>query len=152
MNPYITHLLEDINLAYRDKRQASAKAQKPPQESKPELYFEEIERYVRGDDEQTFGYYCRLGSEIFPPADQFDESEKEQVCGALANMFRSWNLEVCIPDNVPSAFRYELMVRFFDKPFTPFTTGFFVQDFCTGDSEGCELEKYCPCLKYDDEV
>ena len=152
MHPYLSHLLEDIKLASREKIQASVTAQKPKEELKTEMYFDEIERYVSGDNEQTFGYYCRLGSEVFPPADQFDEPEMERLCTALENMFSSWNLEVCIPDHVPLAFRYALMVRVFDKPFTPFTTGFLVQDFCTGDSEGCELEKYCPCLKYGDEV
>lgn len=152
MHPYLSLLLEDIMSAYREKTQASATAQKPTEELKTELYFEEIERYVSGDNEQTFGYYCGLGSEIFPPADQFNEPEKEQVCTALENMFSSWNLEVCLPDNVPLGFRYELMVRVFDLPFTPFTTGVLVRDFCTGDSEVCELGKYCPCLEFGDEV
>jgi len=93
-----------------------------------------------------------LESQISPRADQLNQPEKEQVCTALENMFSSWNLEVCLPDKVPLYFRYELMVRVFDQSFTPFTTGVLVRDFCTGDSEGCELEKYCPCLKYGDEV
>ena len=152
MHPYLSHLLEDIKLAYREKIQASAIAQKPTEELKTEMYFDEIERYVSGDDEQTFGYYCGLGSEIFPPAAQFNEPEKEQVCTALENMFSSWNLQVCLPDNLPIDFRYELMVRTFDEPFTPFTTGVLVRDFCTGDPEGCDLGRYCPCLKFEGEV
>lgn len=152
MHPYLPILLEDIKLAYREKIQASAKAQKSTEELKTELSFEEIERYVSGDDEQTFSYYCGLGSEIFPPADQFNDPEKEQVCTALESMFSSWNLEVSLPDDVPLGFRYELMVRVFDSPFTPFTTGFLVKDFCTGNPEGCDLGKYCPCLEFGDEV
>ena len=151
MHPYLSHLLEDIELAYREKTQPSATAQQPTDELKTETYFEEVERYVSGDNEQTFSYYCGLGSEIFPPADQFNVSEKEQVCTALENMFSSWNLEVCVPDNVPLAFRYGLMVRVFDLPFTPFTAGVLVMDFCTGNSEGCDLGKYCPCLEFEDE-
>lgn len=150
MHPYLSHLLEDIKLAYREKTQPSATAQQSTEELETEMYFEEIERYVSGDNEQTFGYYCGLESEIFPPADQFNELEREEVCTALENMFSSWNLEVSLPDNVPLAFRYELMVRVFDLPFTPFTTGVLVMDFCTGDSEGCNLGKYCPCLHFGD--
>jgi len=101
MHPYLSHLLEDIELAYREKTQPSATAQQPTDELKTETYFEEVERYVSGDNEQTFSYYCGLGSEIFPPADQFNVSEKEQVCTALENMFSSWNLEVCHPDKNP---------------------------------------------------
>src|SRR5690554_8074376 len=90
MHPYLPHLLEDIKLAYREKSKASDKSPKPTEDLRTELYFDEIERYVSGDDELTFGYYCLLGSEVFPPADQFDESEQEQVCTALENMFSSW--------------------------------------------------------------
>ncbi|MEO8960850.1 MAG: hypothetical protein ABI325_03150 [Ginsengibacter sp.] len=70
MHPYIPHLLTDIAAAHRTEI---------PEEIFPQTmedHFEEIDKWVSGEEpDNTFGYYCGLHSENFPPPDQLTDEE-----------------------------------------------------------------------------
>ncbi len=70
MHPYIPHLLTDIVAAHC----TEISEEKFPQTM--EEHFEEIDKWVTGEEaEHTFGYYCGLDSENFPPAEQLTDEE-----------------------------------------------------------------------------
>lgn len=144
MHPYLPHLLADITAAHRiDNAQ-------PTQESQTiEDELEEIERWVAGrEHEHTFGYYCGLTTEGFPPPEQFSQKELQQVCRAIDELLFSWNATIDLPKKMPLPIKYKFMVNTLNEPFTPVSSGFIGFDFCTGYAPDCALKEYCPCLKY----
>lgn len=142
MHPYISHLLSDIAAAHR------TEFQEEKFEQSLEEQFEEIERWVSGEDEEhTFGYYCGLKSEDFPPPHQLSDKEMKMVLKAFEEMMHSWNQEIDLPKKIPAAFAYQLIVDCLNKTTAIVNSGSMSFDFCTGYAPGCELKEYCPCLK-----
>jgi hypothetical protein len=72
-----------------------------------------------------------------------------QVVSAVEQMMHSWNVRVEIPSTVPPNMRYDLVIGILKEKISISNYGFFVFDFCTGNSEGCQLGEYCPCLDLD---
>ena len=140
MESYVKMLLEEIRKAHR------AHSEELIGSESVEDKFSDIERFVSGDAEQPLGYYCGLSLERFPPPERVSDEQKLKICLALDEMLESWNTVVDIPSEVPPPMRYRLLVNKLRDPFTPMRYGTFVFDFCTGCSEGCELEDYCRCI------
>jgi hypothetical protein len=142
MHPYLSHLIADI--------EAAQHAQDPnemPRVQSIEEHFEEVERWISGEDPQhTFGYYCGLEAVNFPPADQFTDEEIKLVCNAFEHMLFTWNSGTEFPDKLPPAFRYKLMVNILDEGFTPVNSGSMTFDFCSGYAPDCIFKEYCSCL------
>lgn len=142
MHPYLTHLLVDIQKGHKQENNA-------PNQASDDLedHFKEIDKWISGDGEQTLSYFCGLKKEDFPPYEQFSEEEVQQVCEAFEEMMGSYGVTVAWPENFPWDRRYPLTVNFLDRAITPMNFGMFCIDFCTGNSEGCELGEYCSCLE-----
>ena len=148
MHPYLPHLLEDIANAHR-----TDVPKIPEQEQGFTDYFAEVERYLSGENsEHTFGYYCGLAPEDFPPSQIFSEEEIKKLFNAFGRMMHSWNAGISIPEKVPFSHRYQLMVLTLTKGFTVLNTGFVEFDFCSGYAPDCELGKYCSCREFWDEL
>lgn len=143
MKSYISHLLSDIWEAQR----ADSPKEKSESESL-EDHFGDIDRWISGDAEHTLGYFCGLKAEAFPPHDQLSDEEVSNVCDALTVMLRTWGADIDLPDELPPQRKYELMVGLLDHGFTPFDSGTFVFDFCTGYAPDCELKEFCSCLEF----
>ena len=142
MKSYLSHLISDVRAACR----AESKKDKSGQESL-EDHFKDIDHWVSGNAEQTLGYFTGLEKDAFPPYNQLSDDEVKKVCDAFTAMLNSWNVGLDIPDDLPLDRQYELMVGLLDHEFTPFHSGMFIFDFCTGYAPGCELKEYCPCLE-----
>lgn len=146
MPSYLSHLLSDIRAAHR----VDSSKQKS---DSIEDHFRDIDRWISGDAEQTLGYYCGLKAEAFPPCDQLSDEEIRKVCDAFTVMLNSWGFDLDLPDELPLHRKYELMTGLLDHECTPFNTGRFVFDFCTGYAPDCKLKEYCPCLEiWEEEV
>lgn len=142
MHPYIPHLLADISAAHRTDIPEEKILQNLEEE------FEEIEKWVSKEDElKTFGYYCGLESENFPPPEQLTEKDMKLVFRAFKKMMDTWNHGIDLPKKIPTAFAYQLMVGVLNKKTMIVNSGFSSFDFCTGYAPDCELKEYCPCLK-----
>ncbi len=100
MHPYLPHLLADISAAHREEI--------PEEEVRPqtiEEHFVEIERWVEGEEaEHTFGYYCGLKAENFPPAQQLTDDEMIIIRKAFEQMMFTWNQGISLPETLPVAF------------------------------------------------
>ena len=141
MHAYIPFLLEDIAKAYR----------KPFAEEKSfnesiENHFEAIEKWLYEDPPSTFGDYCGLKSEDFPPAEQLSEEDMVLVIAAFKKMMASWNLDIYLPDKLPVSIAYSIVVDTLNQKTAIVDNGFLCFDYCSGSPEGCVFKEYCPCL------
>ncbi len=142
MHPYIPHLLADIAAAHRTDIPHEEEA-----EQTIEAHFEEIEKWVSGEDaEHTFGYYCGLNSEDFPPAGQLSDIEMKMIRKAFEEMMHSWNHGIDLPKKLPAAFAYKMIVESLEMKTNIVNTGYMSFDFCSGYAPGCVFKQYCPCL------
>ena len=143
MHPYIPHLLADIAAAHRTEIPEEEAAEQTIEE-----HFEEIEKWVSGEEpERTFGYYCGLNSENFPPAEQLTDEEMKMIRKAFEQMMYSWNQGIDLPESLPVAFAYKMIVDSLDMKTNIVNSGGMSFDFCSGYAPDCIFKEYCPCLE-----
>ena len=143
MHTYLPHLLSDIANAHRAEMPEEEESEKSLEE-----YFEAIERWISGEEEHCFGYYCGLSPEDFPPAEQFTEEEMMLVRRTFDEMMLTWNHRFHFPDNLPISFAYKLMVNSLNEKTGIVNSGYVNIDFCSGYAPDCELKEYCPCIEF----
>lgn len=146
MHPYIPHLLEDIKKAHREDGPLAE-----VHSSGDDLadHFEEVERWLRAEEPpHTFGYYCGLKAEDFPPPEQLTIREMKLVSTAFEKMMFTWNLDVSFPEKLPVPIAYKMLIELLDTKTMIANSGFVGFDFCTGDPSGCVFKEYCPCLEH----
>jgi hypothetical protein len=143
MHPYIPHLLSDI---------AAAHCTEIPEEKIPqtmEEHFEEIDKWVNGEEpKHTFGYYCGLQSENFPPPEQLTDEEMVLIRNAFEKMMHTWNQGLDLPENLPVAFAYKMIVDSLNMKTDIVNSGQMHFDFCSGYAPECVFKEFCPCLEY----
>lgn len=143
MHPYIPHLLADIGAAHRTEI---------PEEKFPQTmedHFEEIDKWVSGEEpEHTFGYYCGLNSENFPPPEQLNDEEMILIRKAFEKMMFTWNQGISLPEKLPVAFAYKMIVDSLDMKTSMVNSGQMSFDFCSGYAPDCAFKEFCPCLEY----
>lgn len=143
MHSYLTHLLDDIAAAHRTEI-----AEEKEKEHTIEEHFEAVDRWLSGEEpEHTFGYYCGLNSENFPPPEQLTDEEMNLIRKAFEKMMFTWNQGIDLPKHLPAAFAYQLIVYTLNRETNIVNSGFMHFDFCTGYAPGCELKEFCPCLE-----
>jgi hypothetical protein len=141
MQSYINHLLADIAGACQETSQQDSEAAPGSIED----YFEEIERWLESDPEYTFGYYCGLSAEQFPPPDRMTTLQMEEICTAFEKLLFSWNIRTLIPEDLPISKRYLLLVGILDRKVEIVNDGFITLEFCTYDPPSCPLGDHCTC-------
>ncbi|QAA82745.1 hypothetical protein EI546_13895 [Aequorivita sp. H23M31] len=149
MHPYIPHLLSDIAAAHQDESSEDFYVDDISEDQAFEKHIEEVERYIKGGEPpHTFGYYCGLQTINFPPPEQLESDDLQKVCDAFKQMMETWNLSIDFPDNLPLPMAYSLTVDTLNAKTDIPKLGMRVFDFCSGYAPDCELESYCPCLKF----
>lgn len=143
MQSYLSHLLSDIRAAHRSDSPKETSGQESLED-----HFRDVDRWVSGDAEHTLGYYCGLEANAFPPYEQLNDEEVRKLCDAFTAMLHTWGADIDLPDELPLQRKYELIVGLLDHEFTPFNSGMFIFDFCTGYAPECELKEYCKCLEF----
>jgi hypothetical protein len=144
MENYITQLLTDIENAHR-----------------PELPLETdddgsqtiaaVEKWLAQQDEpkHTFSYYCGLQREQFPPVDRLNPSQIDSLVEAFEYLLSSWNMSASMPEEVPSAIKYELLAGILDKEVDIVDRGIIGIEFCHYDPNECPFgSEYCTCKDY----
>ena len=146
MHPYVPHLLEDIKKAHREDEPLAE-----VHSSGDDLadHFEEVERWLDADEPPyTFGHYCKLRAEDFPPPEQLSISDMKYVSTAFKKMAYTWNVDIHLPENLPIPIAYKMLVELLDTKTIIMRSGFINFDFCSGDPTECVFKEYCSCLKY----
>jgi hypothetical protein len=142
MHPYIPHLLADIAASHR----TEIPEDKFPQTM--EDHFEEIDKWVSGEEpEHTFGYYCGLNSENFPPPEQLADEEMILIRKAFEKMMFTWNHGLSLPEKLPVAFAYKMIVDSLNMKTSMVNSGQMSFDFCSGYAPDCAFKEFCPCLE-----
>ncbi len=143
MHPYLHYLLSDIAAAHRFD---------PPEPVYPktiEEELEDVERWLEGEEPpHTFGYYCGLNSEQFPPPEQLTKKELKLVCKAFRQMMCSWNFDADLPKTLPSDRNYQLLVSTLNMKTDIVNSGFMTFEFCQSYPPDCIFKEYCMCLKF----
>jgi hypothetical protein len=142
MHPYFKHLLEDISEAHSVGQVAENSYNKSFEEK-----MEDVEKWVEGDlNEHTFGYYCGLRSENFPPPEQLSTEEVELINEAFKHMLSTYNHDISLPENLPAKTAYPILVNTLnEKTFIP-KDGFISFDYCSGYPPDCVFKEHCSCL------
>lgn len=144
MENYITQLLTDIENANR-----------------PELPLETdddgsqtiaaVEKWLaqQDDPKHTFSYYCGLKREQFPPVDRLTPLQIDSLVEAFEYLLSTWNLEASMPEEVPGAIKYALLVGILDKEVDIVDRGIIGIEFCDYDPNECPFgSEYCTCKDY----
>ena len=148
MQSYLTHLLTDINAAHR-----------PDDDGEPDGFpatieeeFEQMENWLLTDPVTTFGQYCGLDKEQFPPAEKWTSVQLEKIIIEFNQMMHSWGVDTDLPEDLPLDIQYQFLVRTLDEKITLVPgEGFTVIEFCEDEPMECPFGKaYCSCQKYFD--
>jgi len=143
MHPYIPYCLEDIAAAHHLEIDV---LEYLPMTFEEEM--EEIENWVAGEEPlHTFGYYCGLSAEQFPPPEQLSDDDMKLVCDAFNKMMFSYNHGIDLPETLPIAFAYKIIVDSLNMKTNIPKSGLMHFDFCTGYAPDCIFKEYCPCIK-----
>lgn len=140
MHPYIPHLLHDITAAHR-----TEKLCKEREKSFAEI-LEEISQ-MKEEPKYTFGYFCGLKMEDFPPPDQLLKKDMKMVSSAFKKMMRSWNLHCWLPKAMPADLVYNLLIRTLQRKINPLESGMVQFSYCSMNPDNCLLAQHCTCLK-----
>ena len=153
MEQYICQLLEDLLAAHRRKEDEKPEFflnEEEKQEKGIEAFFEEIDRYVSGDHDQLVKDVIGMIPEQFPPVGQLDASQQSRVSAAYQDLLWSWNIATDLPDALPEAKKYELLMTTLDKRVFIGESGINHLEFCQYDVESCPLgSEYCTCKDFD---
>lgn len=140
MEAYVVHLLSDI-----------LEAARPVQPMLSYLFMEtideELEEY-ENDPQYTFGYYCGLQREQFPPAHLLNSLQLERICAAFSKMMFTWNLDTDIPDDVPLTKKYELLISTLDIKTEISNSNLNTFELCSYDPPSCPMGEYCTCKEF----
>lgn len=143
MHLYLSHLLADIAAAHRSESEIVEEENNP---QTIEQYFEEVDLWLAGKEPpHTFGYYCGLESVNFPPSEQLSEEEMEMICSSFKKMMYTWKPGISLPENLPVAFAYTMIVDSLNSKTDIPNNGFMDFDLCSGYAPGCVFKEYCPC-------
>lgn len=142
MHPYCKHLLNDIAQAHRINSMRGVEPPTPFAEA-----MEEAEQWEQCSRRQkTFGECCGLQAGNFPPPGHLTTSEMRVINEAFLQMMATYNLDPCLPQNLPPQRAYSLLVNLLnEKMFLP-PYGPARFDYCTGYPPDCIFEAYCKCL------
>ena len=148
MQSYINHLIEDITQAERSQELYTRDNFGQPKTLEEE--FAEIERWLEQGPAHTFGYYCGLEQEQFPPAEKLTEKQLKQVIKSFSHLLFTWNLNADIPANVPLNKKYALLISILGEKTDIVSIGFLTFDFCNYDPPSCPFEEHCICKDFED--
>ncbi len=144
MHPYIPYLLSDILNAHQPE---NINGLGDIQQKTIEEELEEIEKWVEGEEvEHTFGYWCGLESDGFPPPAQLTDDEMEIICKAFEEMMFTWNISIDLPKALPQYLRYTFTIDILNEKTAIMSSGCVTFDYCSGYAPDCKFKEYCSCL------
>jgi len=144
METYIKQLVADIQQAHRAPQKTTIKEEGLAFEEQMEA----VERWATGEGSpSTLAETTGLAIEQFPPSQKLSEAEMIEIMNAFQEMLGSFNMSADLPDILPVARAYPLMVSLLKEEAWYLPGGTLHFDFCTGYAPECELKEFCPCLE-----
>lgn len=148
MKKYLEQLLEKIAQAQKDVQEPIDPKLSHPDH--PAMEYEGMEYMALWESDDCSSSKELFGIEVeeLPPSEKLSEEQVTKLFDALILLLNEIGNEFSFPDNMPLNLKYDLLLKEWDKGFKNLKGGygFFCHDFCTGNSDGCALGAYCPCL------
>lgn len=143
MEQYIIQLIEDILAAHRTTNDYVEEV-----DDSFEAHIADVERYLSGEGEQKIADFSGLYAEQFPPKERLNENQMKQVVEAYQLMLQSWNIDIYLPEQLPIAMKYELLIGTLDRSVyvTNDEYSHIGIDLCSYDVDNCPFgSEYCSC-------
>ena len=121
MHPYLPPSI----IRHKSGRERTEIPNEPERKISYEEEMEEVERWLEGEEpDHTFGYYCGLDADNFPPPEQLTKKDMKKVCEAFERMMFTWNLDISLPKNFPVSLQYSFLVRTLNEKTAIVNSGF----------------------------
>ncbi|MEO8086641.1 MAG: hypothetical protein ABI763_07475 [Bacteroidota bacterium] len=147
MQNYINQLLEDMEHAHREEDAIEESNSSNPFDDEDDFAY--LERWINHKPVQTFGFYCGLEKEQFPPAEMLTKKQQYQLSNGFMQLLRSWNLGVQLPKKFPIAKKYTLLCGLLNVKTDIVSDGNIDFEFCTFDPPSCPFKEYCVCDEWE---
>lgn len=148
MQLYISQLLEDLKATHKVE-ESSEKVEFLDENESIEAHFAEIERYLSGEYNQRISDVLGLFAEQFPPIERLTEVQMEEVVKEMKALLLSWRISTDLPENLPVAKAYELLVGALDEEVCLVGGGSSFVEFCSYNPLDCPLGEGCDCKDID---
>lgn len=137
MQKYITQLIDDIRRAHGKTGQHQSEFNLD--HSLPDDF------QCESEDVFPFKDFCGLSLEQFPPGQMLTEEQKEALCSAFEEMMYSYNLELVLPEELPTSVQYPLLSEMLDKKVPKVEDSLHCVELCQLDPNSCAFGSYCDC-------
>jgi len=146
MDRYIKLLIEDLEEI------CNQPITLPYIEIPPEMQdFPEVAEFELGPT-KSISEWIGTHTKKFPGKHLLNYKQMDKLSLAMLNAFQAINVDIDLPENLPSEVRYDLLLQTWDES-VPYLSGpGFHLDFCTGDCNSCPISRYCKCNEKFDEV
>jgi len=155
MNKYVEQLIADIYAAQTGEG-FFIESKGFDQDCILNLFFEEEASAFLLEEkelfEKPFGETCGLEKNQFPPSNRLTDSQMEGICEAIERLLFSWNVCNDLPENIPVAMAYNLLVSIFEIEVAIVSAGQTGIEFCESIPKNCVYGSYCECKKFDEEI
>jgi hypothetical protein len=149
MQTYITQLIEELHASQIN---AQHVINKQLIEENFEAHMADVEHYLSNDGAQPIYEIIGLLPECFPPATRLNENQLTTVSSALLECLSSWNICIDLPEKLPAALAYTLLVKSLQDKIVVQNSGVIHLELCHYDSEDCPFgTAYCRCMDSEDD-
>jgi hypothetical protein len=137
MDRYVKQLIEDLTEI------CNQPIPLPFVEIPPEMQdFPEVAEYELGPT-KPISEWIGLESKKFPGKDVLTTKQMKMLSKAMLKAFNKINVAIDLPENIPADEKYDLLIYCWDDPVSYLSEPGVHIDFCSGDCEGCRINKYC---------
>ncbi|MGN6645697.1 MAG: hypothetical protein ACTHJT_04120 [Cytophaga sp.] len=149
MQTYITQLIADLKTA---QSKAEHTINKQLIEDNFEAHIADVERYLSNEGAQPIYEIIGFLPKYFPPANRLNENQLTTVSSALLECLSSWNICIDLPEKLPSALAYTLLVKSLQNKIVLQNSEAIHLELCHYDSEDCPFgTEYCRCMDPEDD-
>jgi hypothetical protein len=137
MDRYVKQLIEDLGEI------CNQPIPLPFVEIPPEMQdFPEVAEYELGPT-KPISEWIGLETKRFPGKDVLTIKQMKMLSKAMLKAFDKINVAIDLPENIPTDEKYDLLLFCWDDPVSYLSGPGVHLDFCSGDCEGCRINKYC---------
>jgi hypothetical protein len=142
MKRYIEQLIEDIRRAGQNAPHLLEPKRKLTPEEEFERDMEEVERYVRGEQEKLSDI-LGIPLSVLPSPDKLTKSQLDILVNELNNLLNAYNFYPDFPENLPDELKYKALLGIWESDQTYMQSGMMHIEFCDYDQENCPFPGYC---------
>ena len=148
MQNYLTQLLEYLEEAKERKPQPRYIELPPEMEALRDVIDMEMSWQ---ENERTMEAIFGVPQIYFPPVERLTDDQLKMVVDAILSLWRVFNYEADLPQNIPAKYAYTELVKCWKKgyPLLKGSNGTWHIEFCNYDTTQCPWpSKFCSCKEF----